>query len=202
MSTPPNNPWDNQPNAGAGVPPTPGAPQVPPVPGGTPGAGVPPTGGPGAPGPQQFGQAAPGQPGFGQPGFGGPGAPPPAPKKNWKPWLLGCGGLFLLGLLLCGGCLGWAYFSTKGSIDNANDFVAAVKDGDDDRAADFVSGDCSASNAIAALESGGEIGSYSLTGVNNTNGNVTVSGTIELDGVTRTVEFDMDGDKVCRVFVG
>jgi hypothetical protein len=97
---------------------------------------------PGYGAPQQPGFGQPGQPG--QPGFGAaPGyAPPPAPKRNLKPWFIGCGGLLLLGLLACGGLVFWGYNEAKGSVDKADEFMGFIDEGDWDSAEDLVYDDC------------------------------------------------------------
>ncbi len=191
MSNTPSNPWDNQPNQG-GFPPPPNQPTgSTPQPGGSPYE-------PAATGQAPYGQAQYGQAPYGQATPGGF-TPPPAKKTPWGKLLLGCGGILLVGALGIGACSFFLFRAATEPIDNTNDFLAAVRDGDVSRAQELVADGCDADAAINAVSSVGQVDRYQIGSYNNSNGAETVSGTITIDGIPRSIEVAIRDDKVCRV---
>lgn len=170
---------------------------------------------PSVPEPPMYQQPPAAQPPFqqSQPGydpFANQGAPQyPQPKKKRKLWLWITLGI-LIPLLLCGaGIGGCAYFvvgQTKPAIDVTNKFYKAAKEGKDldpYTCQEFV--DQGGFNVYFDDEeaNSGKIQSYNFSNVNNTNGIVTVKGTVTRNGVAHvtTVQVTKDNgkSKVCYV---
>ena len=170
--------------------------------------------GQGAPQPGlQYGQ--PGQQQYAQPG--GQQVYPPAqaaPQKKSKKWLWILLAIPLLLLLGIGGCTALLYSSIGQPIDATNAFVAELDNGDYAAAYNqlctstkgAVDPDQWAAEAEAGI--GGEITDFSFTEafVSASSGQestATVSGTIEVDGVGRSVTYNLvkEGDdwRVCTV---
>ncbi len=216
--SPPPVPGTGQPGYG----PAPAQPTYNPPPA-QPGYGPPP-GQPGFAPPAQPGYAAPGQPVGGyqppnqayQPAYdvaaGGPvyGDEPKKKRKIW-PWILG---IFMVMILGIGGCSYALFRAVSGQVDAANEFLAAVDNGDFDAAASLTSdsSECFGSTAKADLVdffSGNDIEDYNLnsSNVSSVNGRTTgeVSGTIT-SGDVFPIVFSMvkDGGDwlVCGLDVG
>ncbi len=172
----------------------------------------PPTGAPsGQPGPGTGGH---GQPPFDPPpaGFPGPaptgypGAPaaaPPRRRRRW-PWVL-LGGVILLGLAI-GGCSVLFLRAVSPSIDAANEWMALV----DEQRWDEAYGElCAVTQERQAADSvvstlrqdfGDGITGYRLSQYQNTNGNVSIGGDVEIAGQDRPITLAMsDADGTWRV---
>lgn len=55
--------------------------------------------------------------------------PPPPPKKsNWWVWVLvGCGGLLLIGGIVCGGCMWWGWRLAQSMVKVQQDVEATLR---------------------------------------------------------------------------
>jgi hypothetical protein len=130
--------------------------------------------------------------GFGVP----PQAPQPAPRRSGGTarWLIPV--LVIVGLivLLIGGCSFLVFTSTRPAVDATNTYLATIDDGDYQQAYESL---CSRTRSnltdaqwVEQLEGqlrGGDITGYSYLTVNVTNNRLaTVSGTIDIDGFSRT----------------
>lgn len=175
----------------------------------SPGAGVP-TPGPGAPPPiPQYPAQQPHYPGQHQiePGsFGAPVPPvqatPPKRRRIW-PWLA----IPLVFALLIGGCSLALFLAVRPPADATNDYVALLDEGDYGAAYDSL---CTAVRQTIDRDTfiaqgpervGGDITDYRFSNVNRTNGVADVSGTVSIDGVSRSVTYELvqeDGEwRVC-----
>lgn len=177
---PPDQPTHNPPPAQPGYGPPPGQPGF--APPGQPGYAAPgqPPGGYQPPPAQAYQPAYNAAPGTGAPVYGNE----PKKKRKLWPWILG---VFMVILLGIGGCSFALYRAVSGQVDVANDFLAAVDNGDFDTAASLTSdsSSCFGSTARADVEdffSGSDIEDYNLntSNVSSVNGRTTgeVSGTI------------------------
>ncbi len=228
MADTPSNPW-GEPNPQGSPPPGPGpsgsppAGGPPPQPGGSypppQGASYPPPQGgakpPGYPPPQgasypppQGGAQPPGYPpqqgatwqGGGQ---GYPAAPPPMKKKRGaKPWILGCGGLFLLSALAIGGCAFLLRDSIGGVVDlalaeiEADEFLTEVDNEDYAAARTFAADGCPADGQIDTAEASALGGSFNGFSV-STDDDITPDQLTDLDeiDVTGTLR-SLDGGRL------
>lgn len=159
------------------------------------------------PPPQQPGYQVPQQPG--QPGQQGypqqpyyqppPGSAAP-PKKGGMPTWLKVVLIVGLPLLLVSGCIGGIFLLAKGPVDRTNNFLAAVQDGDFVTAYELTDPACGIAASPEALEAefeGFTVDGYSISGVQNNNGNVTTTGTVIINGTERTATFFHEDEKIC-----
>lgn len=204
----PNFPQPGYPPPGqsTGQPPQPGQPQpgqswAPP----TQAVGQPPAQSYGQPPAQPYAQppAQPyGQPPAGQPGYLG--GEQPKKRRIW-PWILLA--VFLLFFALIAGCSYLVFNFTRGPIDATNAFVANIDNKEYAAAYDSL---CEAAQAQQTeaewiadtqAEFDGEITGYTFNEVQYTGNVTTVTGTIDIDFVTRQYTFTLDevGDewRVC-----
>lgn len=165
------------------------------------------------------GYQPPAEPALQQPYQQSPGMPPPPtqpplgatkPKRAW--WKIALA-VVLGGLLLIGGCTYAIFRAASGPIDTSNDFLALIKSGDFNSAADMLDPSCFADGGTAAaLREAFPVGvtSYNLggTSVNSTNGNTVGSsnGSITFTGdETRDINFNLNknGDwEICGFQIG
>lgn len=149
---------------------------------------------------QPYGQA-PGQPPADP--YGQHYSPPSAPAKRRKwPWILG--GVFLLFVLMIGGCSLLVFNLARGPIDGANEWVAMLDDGDFVGAQASMCGGAGNANDPGTLEAdfGAGIDDFNLSSVNSTNGVTSVEGTITVGGVPRAATMFMNNEndawRVCN----
>ena len=155
------------------------------------------------------------EPNFGQAGQGGFAAPAPSPyglepppaqapspaaypppkKRRVWPWLL-LGVPILFGLVFVG-CIALVIGVTRGPIDATNTYVAHIDNGEFGLAYDTLCPNVQSSfdRDVWAAETeallGGEITDFSYNSVQVSGSTATVTGTIDIDGVTLGSEFDL-----------
>ena len=190
----------------------PGQPPGPPQPGwgqpsDTPGYQSPGGPGYGAPGPAPSGYG-PAPSGYGGPGYGAASVPPAKKSRRWIWILLAIFGVMVVGV---GACTALIYNAARGPIDGANLWMAMVDEGDYQGAYDST---CESTRSTipadayaASLDAdfGAGIDGYQLSSVANTNGIVTVDGTVDVGGSSRAIEFllrNEDGWSVCSYTLG
>ncbi len=138
------------------------------------------------------------------PGWG-PGPPVERRRRRW-PWILA--GVILAIVLGIGGCTFVVFRAARPSIDAANEWLALVDEGRYGEAygalCPAVRGQVAAAEAEAELAAdfGAGIDAYRLSSYQNTNGNVTVGGTVTIAGEERSISLAMGDDsgewRVCR----
>ncbi len=132
------------------------------------------------------------------------------PKRAW--WKIALA-VVLGGLLLIGGCTFAIFRAASGPIDTSNDFLALIKSGDFNGAAEMLDASCFAEGADAGLLRDAfpfDVSSYNLSGtsVNSSNGNTVGSsnGSITFAGnETRDINFNLNknGDwEICGFQIG
>ncbi len=172
--------------------------------------------------PQQPGGYQPQQPGYQQPQFQqphhqqAPGAPqqpggyyqqgpPPSPAKKGPSAAKVLLAIFLGLVVLIGGCSAAVFLSTKGEIDRANEFLAALQTEDYATAEAMVNPTCGASmEELIAFFSPQTITAYRLNGFSSQTGQPTAAtGTITFNGNDeRIIAVTVKDDLVCGVDVG
>lgn len=160
----------------------------------------PPTGAPSGPAPAQ----PPYQGGPVPPQVGYPGQPIAPPKRRRWPWVLL--GIFVVLLLLIGGCSWLVFRAFSPSIDAANEWMVLVDEQRWDEAYDEL---CASTRqaqpqeeVVAILQSdfGPSVDGYRLSQYQNTNGAVSVGGEVTVGGDDRPITFAMsDADDTWRV---
>lgn len=151
----------------------------------------PPTGTPSQPNPGW----APYQGGPVPPHGGYPGPPVAPPKRRRWPWILL--GIFVLLLLLIGGCSWLVFRAFSPTIDAANEWIVLVDEQRFDEAYDQL---CQSTKnaqsseevvAILANDFGPSVDGYQINQYQNTNGVVQVGGSVTLGGDERPITFGM-----------
>lgn len=122
--------------------------------------------------------------------------PPVKPKKRriW-PWLLL--GIPLLFAILIGGCSLLLFGAVRGPVDATNGYIANLDNGDYGAAYDSL---CAKTRSAIdrdewisgiGFEIGGEITDYNFSQVDISGSNASVTGTIDVDGASRSRIFDL-----------
>lgn len=149
------------------------------------------------------GQPAPGRPLAGH--YGQPGAFAGTPAKKRRTWLwvlLGLFGFFVVGI---GACSALLFTAAKAPIDSANSWIALVDNGDYQGAYDALcqaSRDRTTAETVTSgleLDFGAGISDYRLDSYNNSNGLVTVTGSITVAGTSRPITLHMNDESGWRV---
>jgi hypothetical protein len=188
----PNGSWD----PGSGEPVPPAQPGAYPPPGGYPPPGTPPPGYPTAPAGAGYPPPGAPPPGYQQPsparpgGYDAAGAAPKKKRKVWR-WLLG---IFVVLLLLIGGCTYLVIDAVRGPVDRVNAFMAAVDEGDLATAASLMStsSECFGEQTTAIVES--TFGSVDVTDYNFVTSNVQSSNGTSSGQVSGTLTTTADGE--------